>query len=89
MAVQVNNGPSNTATNTLAERIECRFYVAPKKTGLAHALLYQICSVDREHRSEQINSLYFDSTDLDQYARSLSGDFQKDEVRIREKSRSG
>ena len=34
-------------------------------------------------REEQINSLYFDTPDLDQHERSLAGEFAKDKVRIR------
>jgi len=45
--------------------------------------LRHICRVDNEYPSEQINSLYFDTADLDQHNKSLSGDFRKDKVRIR------
>ena len=45
-------------------------------SGFAHGLLRQACAMDSEYPSEQINSLYFDTSDLDRYARPLSGDFQ-------------
>jgi hypothetical protein len=88
MVVQLYSVPINTTKNMLLERFERKFYLVPKKVGLAYGLLRQICFMDSKYPSEQINSLYFDTADLDQYARSLSGDFQKDKVRIRKTSRS-
>jgi hypothetical protein len=64
-------------------RIERKFYIVPRNTGFAYNLLRQFCRMDREYPSEQINSLYFDSPDLEQHERSLSGEFRKDKVRIR------
>jgi hypothetical protein len=72
----------------LPERFELKFYLLQKEVGLAYGLLRQACVLDSEYPSEQIGSLYFDTADLDQYARSLSGDFQKDKVHIRKTSRS-
>ena len=42
-----------------------------------------ICITASEYPSEQINSLYFDTVELDQHERSSSGDYSKDKVRIR------
>lgn len=81
MAVQLYSAAVN-ATRA-AQRFERKFYVAPKEIGLAYGLLRHICRPDAEYPSEQINSLYFDTADLDQHNRSLSGDFRKDKVRIR------
>jgi hypothetical protein len=67
----------------LPERFERKYYLIPAEVGFAYGLLRQICVMDSRYPSEQINSLYFDTADLDQHARSLSGDFQKDKVRIR------
>ncbi len=50
---------------------------------MAYGLLQHLCCFDGEYPSEQINSLYFDTFELDQHERSTSGDFQKDKVRIR------
>jgi hypothetical protein len=55
----------------------------PREVGLAYGLLRHSCLADGDYPSEQINSLYFDTADLDQYERSASGDFRKDKVRIR------
>lgn len=67
----------------LAERIERKFYVAPQKVGFAYGLLRQICCRDGEFPSELINSLYFDTADLEQHNDSLSGNLVKNKVRIR------
>lgn len=64
-------------------RIERKFFILPRNIGVAYGLLRQLCLADSTYHSEQINSLYFDTTDLDQYERSASGDFRKDKVRIR------
>lgn len=82
MAVRLHEAPINTR-NTLPRRFERKYYLAPMKVGLAYGLLRQICLMDSEYPSEQINSLYFDTADLDQHERSSSGDFRKDKVRIR------
>jgi len=66
-----------------AERVEQKYFVAPAKMGLALALLRRTCRWDGEYPEEQINSLYFDTVDLDQHQRSLAGEFAKDKVRIR------
>jgi hypothetical protein len=82
MAVQFCNTPVESR-KTLPQRFERKFYVRSEKVALAHGVLRQCCFQDRDYPSEQINSLYFDTTDLDQYERSRAGDFYKDKVRIR------
>ncbi len=67
----------------LTWRIERKFSILPRNIGLAYRLLRQFCHVAREYPEEQINSLYFDTPDLEQHNRSLSGEFRKDKVRIR------
>lgn len=67
----------------LQERIERKFFVLPRNIDFARTLLRQLCTPDRDYASEQINSLYFDTEDLDQYERSSSGDLRKHKVRIR------
>jgi len=66
-----------------AERVEQKYFVTPAKMGLALALLRRTCRWDGEYPEEQINSLYFDTVDLDQHQRSLAGEFAKDKIRIR------
>jgi len=64
-------------------RVERKFFILPQKIGLAYRLLRQVCHLSREYPEEQINSLYFDTPDLEQHNRSLAGEFRKDKVRIR------
>ena len=64
-------------------RIERKFFILPRNTGLAYTFLRQVCRLDREYPGGQINTVYFDTPELDQYTRSSSGDFRKDKVRIR------
>ena len=82
MAVQLHGAPMETITR-LPQRFERKHYLAPREVGLAYGLLRQICLPDSAYYSEQINSLYFDTRDLDQHKRSFDGDYQKDKVRIR------
>jgi hypothetical protein len=65
------------------ERFERKFYIIPRNVGFAYNLLRQFCRPDREFPRDIVNSLYFDTTDLDQYERSASGEFRKNKVRIR------
>jgi len=57
--------------------------VLSRNTGFARTMLRQVCRPDREYPHDRVNSLYFDSVDLDQYERSAAGEFKKDKVRIR------
>jgi len=82
MAVQIYGAPIKIKS-TLPERFERKYYLTPREVGFAYGLLRQICLPAREYHSEQINSLYFDTVDLDQHERSASGDYYKDKVRLR------
>jgi len=82
MVVQMHYSKLITAQPS-PERFERKFYLAPNKVNLANGLLKHLCLPDREFPSEQINSLYFDTADLEQHERSTSGDSRKNKVRIR------
>lgn len=71
------------STVCATQRIERKFFVAPKQVGIALGLMRQVCRPDAEHPTGQINSLYFDTLDLEVYQDSQSGDFGRDKVRIR------
>ena len=88
MSVQLYGAPINTI-DTLPQRFERKYYLTPQQVGLAYGLLRQISLPASEYPSEQINSLYFDTVDLDQHERSSSGDYYKDKVRIRWYSEDG
>jgi hypothetical protein len=77
--VHYNNG--NTAK--LKQRIERKFFVLPRNFDHALLLLRRLCHADTEFPFEQINSLYFDTEDLDQHERSSSGELRKNKIRIR------
>lgn len=77
---------SGRATVSKAEpvqRFERKFFILPQNIGLAYALLRQFCRLDSQYPEEQVNSIYFDTDDLEQYAKSSSGEFRKNKVRIR------
>jgi hypothetical protein len=67
----------------LAERVEEKFFVAPKRMDSALALLLRTCRADPLYPIGQVNSLYFDTADLDLREQSASGLLVKDKVRIR------
>jgi hypothetical protein len=67
----------------LRPRVEQKFFLPPARTALALALVRRTCRWDSEYPAEQINSLYFDTPELEQYERSSSGEFAKAKVRIR------
>lgn len=79
--VKVYEAATDTAKPT--QRFERKFFVLPRNTGFAFTLLRHVCRPDREYPEGRINSLYFDTPDLEQYTRSESGEFNKDKVRIR------
>lgn len=82
MVIQLRSAPSDEV-ETILRRIERKYYLTPKQTGLAYGLLRQISLPTTEYFSEQINSLYFDTLDLDEYEGSNSGDYNKNKIRIR------
>ncbi len=81
MAVHLFNALDNPTRTT--QRIERKFYVTPKQVGIAYGLLRQVCRPDGEYPTGLVNSRYFDTFDLDEHQKSMSGDLRKDKVRIR------
>jgi hypothetical protein len=74
---------TESARAALPERVEQKFYVAPDAMTLALALVRRTCRRDADYPEEQINSLYFDTPDLEQHESSQAGEFAKAKVRIR------
>ena len=46
-------------------------------------MLRQVCRADKDYPHDRVNSLYYDTPDLDQYTKSAAGEFRKNKVRIR------
>ncbi len=67
----------------LPERVEQKVFVAPERVTQALALLRRACRPDPQFPLGQVNSLYFDTCDLEEHARSDAGDWAKDKIRIR------
>jgi hypothetical protein len=67
----------------LRERVEQKFFIRPDRIGLALALVSRTCRRDPVHPLGQVNSLYFDTFDLEEHRRSDAGDSAKDKIRIR------
>jgi len=82
MVVQFIRSMINSV-DALPKRFERKYYLPPSKVNIAFMLLRNMCLPDGDFPAEQINSLYFDTTDLDQHQRSDSGDRRKDKIRIR------
>lgn len=68
---------------SVVQRIERKFFILPRNLDFARALMTEICRPDKQFPEGQVNSLYFDTIDLDQYMRSVDGDLWKHKVRIR------
>ena len=64
-------------------RFERKFSILPRNIGFGIAFLRQVCRPDGEYPRNKVNSLYFDSADLDDYVSSASGEYKKKKVRIR------
>ena len=82
----MTNAGTNAADSPAAEpieRFERKFFVLPKNIGFAYALLRHVCRPDSEYSEGQVNSLYFDTPELDEHTRSASGEFKKSKIRIR------
>ncbi len=66
-----------------ASRVERKFYLLPEKVELAYALLRQVCRADSDYPEGLVTSLYFDTTELDSYSASASGEWERHKVRLR------
>lgn len=80
---KVDTTKINAAGVQRTERFERKFFIFPRNIGFAYTLLRQFCRPDSEYPEGQVNTLYFDTPDLDEYIKSASGDFRKNKVRIR------
>jgi hypothetical protein len=65
------------------ERFERKFFVSPEKTDFARGLLSHICLRDSKYPQGRINSLYFDTPDLDYFQKSGDGSYEREKIRIR------
>ena len=74
---------SGPVTLKPGQRFERKFAVLPTNIGLAYSFLRQICRPDSKYPKDRVNSLYYDTADLDQYQKSAAGEFRKNKVRIR------
>jgi hypothetical protein len=81
----LNTDTTGTQTVKAApvQRFERKFAIQPRYAGFALAFLRQVCRPDREYPVNRVTSLYFDTSDLDEYIKSASGEFKKDKTRIR------
>lgn len=74
---------SGRSSSAPVARVEQKFFLTPDRLPVALALLRRVCRRDPTFPLDQVNSLYFDTPDLDQHERSDSGEFVKEKVRIR------
>jgi len=65
------------------ERLERKFFIPPTKTAFARSLLSHICPPDARYPRGTINSLYFDTHELDSFQKSNDGNYERDKIRIR------
>lgn len=71
------------AGRRLSERVEQKFFVRPDRIDPAMGLIFRSCRRDPVYPDGQVNSLYFDTLDLEEHRRSDAGDSHKDKIRIR------
>jgi hypothetical protein len=65
------------------ERFERKFFVPPEKMLFARSMLSHICLKDSKYPEGVINSLYFDTPDLECFQKSDDGSYERDKIRIR------
>jgi hypothetical protein len=76
-------GPTRSVEKKPLQRFERKFAIRPAGIGMSYAFLRQVCRSDKEYPKDRVNSLYFDTADLEQYEKSAAGEFRKNKVRIR------
>jgi len=65
------------------QRFERKFFVPPEKTAFARSVLSHLCLRDSKYPQGRINSLYFDTPDLDHFQKSDDGSYEREKIRIR------
>lgn len=74
---------STGLNESLPQRMERKYFIPPRKVELAYGALRTMARTDRQYPIEWINSLYFDTCDLEEHENSMGGDYYKNKVRIR------
>lgn len=74
---------ASTEKTPAIRRLERKIVIAPRYAGYVIAWLKHACRPDPLYPLNAINSLYFDTPDLDAYYQCLNGDIYKDKVRLR------
>jgi hypothetical protein len=67
----------------ITERFERKFFIPPQKTEIARSLMSHICLPDGDYPENTVNSLYFDTPDLDRFQESINGSYKREKIRIR------
>lgn len=80
---RTENGCSASEKDERWERIERKFFVRPEKALYAQNLMTRVCLPDGKYPKGKINSLYFDTQDLQEYQKSDDGDYKREKIRIR------
>ena len=65
------------------KRYERKLYIRPNDLQMTYFLLRQTCRDDREYPENQINTLYFDTDNLDEFSQSIEGHRRREKIRIR------
>ena len=64
-------------------RFERKFFIPVSKVALARHLLTHSCVKDRQHSRSLVNSIYYDTPDLDYFTESEEGNCRRHKVRFR------
>lgn len=75
--------PNRIGTDQSWERFERKFFIPPAKAIFARGLLSHTSRPDGKFPRGIINSLYFDTPDLEEYQKSDDGNYERAKIRIR------
>jgi hypothetical protein len=81
--VSFKTDSTQTGRDQKWERIERKFFVPPVKISFARSMLFHACLRDSKYPQGVINSLYFDTPDLDHFQKSDDGNYEREKIRIR------
>ena len=79
----LNQNEKAVSTISAMSRLERKFVISPQFAGIVVAWLRHNCLVDPQYPLSLINSIYFDTPELDSYQECLNGDIYKNKVRLR------
>jgi len=83
LTARPTDNPRQAGRSALSDRFERKFYLPAAKISFAAHLLAHCCLPDRQYPKGTVNSVYYDTADLEWFCDSQEGNHGRNKVRVR------